>query len=142
VKIGAGATGVTDTLGKALTIAAAALDPTLTLAGKAKFTITGLEAGTHDIIAGFAGKGNGAKFNDVIDLSAIAGITTFEGALASPAAKVAADSLAYFYDASLDATLLFANPSPTSLAQTNPSLMEIELAGGDFKLGAGNFKLA
>ena len=136
VKTGAGATSITGTLGKALTIAVAALGATLTLAGKAKFTVTGLKPGAHDIISGFA------KSSDVIDLSASAGITTFEGALASPTAKVDADSVAYRYDPSLDATLLFANAGPTAAVQTNPSLIEIELAGGDFKLTAANFKLA
>ena len=215
VKTGAGATSITDTLGKALTIGAAALGATLTLAGKAKFTVAGLKqnlaAGAatgkltvttmgksphtialgsgadtltamhggdvitggggadkfnvaghrvadqfvydaasdsldkpkaYDIISGFADKGNGASFNDVMDLSAISGITTFQGALASPTAKVAADSVASFYDVGLNETLVFADAGAGALSQTSASLMEIELAGGDYKLAASNFRLA
>ena len=93
-------------------------------------------------IAGFADKGNGAKLNDVIDLSAIAGITKFEGALASATTKVAAHSVAYYFSSTLNETLILANAGASALSQTSAKLMEIELAGGHFRLAASNFKLA
>ena len=215
VNAGAGATSITDTLATALTVGAAALGGTLTLAGKAIFTVAGLthnlaagaatgkltvtatgaspqtivlgsnadaltaahggdvitggggadqfnvvghnaadrfvyaavsdsldEPGAFDIITGFVDTANVATFNDVMDFSAIAGITKFQGALAGPSAQVAAHSVAYFYNAGLNETLVFANASATTQAQTSRALMEIELAGGDFKLAASDFKLA
>jgi hypothetical protein len=99
-------------------------------------------AGAFDVITGFADEENGNTFNDVVDLSAVKGITKFQGALASATTEVAADSVAYYYNATLGETLIFANAGAAALSQTSASLMEIELAGGSFKLAAGNFKLA
>ena len=142
VETGAGATSITGIAGKALKVAVGALSGPLTLAGNAKFTIDGFEPGSANSISGFADKGNGASVNDVIDLSTNAGITSFQGALSSPAAKIAGDSVAYRYDATLDATLIFANAGSTSRAPTDPSLIETELLGGSFRLTAANFNFA
>jgi hypothetical protein len=40
--------------------------------------------------AGFSATGNGAAFNDLIDLSAVAGISTIQGGLSSTSQRVAA----------------------------------------------------
>jgi hypothetical protein len=100
------------------------------------------KAGAFDVITGFADKGNGKAFNDVIDLAAIKSITKFGHALASRTAEVAAHSVATFYDAKLHETLIFANAGASALSQSSGRLMEIELAGGNFKLTASNFTLA
>ena len=144
-----GSAAASVTVGGNLSAAAYTGALAVTASGKAAQTIrlgwapvTPNDASAHDLITGFVDAGNGGKFNDVVDLSAIRAITKFEGAPRSLTGTIAAHSVATFFDAADDATLIFANAGATSLSQASASLMEIELAGGDFKLAASNFKLA
>ena len=94
----------------------------------------------HDIIAGFSATGNGAAFNDVIDLSAVAGISSVEGGLTRSSQTVAAHSIAWIFNASTNQTMVYANATNSALSQSSSSLMLIDLAGGNLHLSANNFR--
>jgi hypothetical protein len=93
----------------------------------------------HDVITGFSATGNGAAFNDVIDLSAISGISNIQGGLSSTSQRIAAHSIAWIFNASTNQTMVYANATNSALSQSSSSLMLIDLAGGNLHLAANNF---
>jgi hypothetical protein len=99
-------------------------------------------AGGFDKINGFSDTaGRQGTFNDVLDFTAIAGITTIQGALNNTNQNLHAHSIAWHYDSTLNETLVYANAGSSALGQTSSSLMLVALDGNNFHLTANNFKV-
>jgi Bacterial Ig-like domain len=97
-------------------------------------------ASGYDTIAGFSDTGGKqGTFNDMLDLSAIHGVSTIQGALGNANQTVAADSIAWIFNQKLNQTMVLINPTGAALSQTSSSLMAIDLTGGNFHLAASNF---
>jgi hypothetical protein len=95
-------------------------------------------AGKYDTIAGWSDTGANDKgtFNDVLDFSAITGLTTIQGGLNNANQTVAAHSIAWIYNASTNQTMVFANATSAALSQTSATLMAVDLTGGNFHLSS------
>ena len=99
-------------------------------------------SGSFDHIKGFSDTGgNQGQFNDLIDFSAIAGITKVQGALNNTNQKVNADSIAWVYNSTLNETLVYVNTGSGAVSQTSNGLMVVALDGNNFHLTANNFKV-
>jgi hypothetical protein len=90
--------------------------------------------GATDTITGFTDTHDHGSFNDVLNFSKVSGLTTLQGGLNNANQKVGAHSIAWFYDAVHNQTLVYANTSGSSVAQSSASLMVVALLGGNFHL--------
>jgi hypothetical protein len=90
--------------------------------------------GAPDTITGFADTHDSYSFNDVLDFHNISGLTAIQGGLNNTNQKVNAHSIDWYYNAVQDQTILYANTGGSSVAQSNSSLMLVDLVGGNLHL--------
>jgi len=68
-------------------------------------------------------------------------VSAIQGALTNSSQNVAADSVAWLYNAQTNQTLVYANATGGALSQSSISLMEVDRAVGNIHLAASNFKV-